>query len=152
MLRTAAGSTTAPPEGEARFIYPPITERRCPVSLTVDDIMAECRNEFLLELREGRFRFDEAGGCSPSPLPGNARIRLHTMNGETLAEGWTDPEGRLPGAPEGLFEGWIRVMQPPESFLALCREITETHGGRIWIRGNDPEEGITVFMALPDRE
>lgn len=36
--------------------------------------------------------------------------------------------------------------------LALCREIAETHGGRIWIEQNDPEKGITVFMALPDRE
>ena len=36
--------------------------------------------------------------------------------------------------------------------LALCREIAETHGGRIWIERNDPEKGVTVFMALPDRE
>ena len=36
--------------------------------------------------------------------------------------------------------------------LALCREITEYHGGRIWIERNDPEKGITVFIALPDRE
>jgi len=36
--------------------------------------------------------------------------------------------------------------------LALCREITEYHGGRIWIEQNAPEKGITVFIALPDRE
>lgn len=36
--------------------------------------------------------------------------------------------------------------------LALCREIAETHGGRIWIERNDPEKEITVSIALPDRE
>lgn len=36
--------------------------------------------------------------------------------------------------------------------LALCREITEYHGGRIWIERNDPDKGITVFIALPGRE
>ena len=36
--------------------------------------------------------------------------------------------------------------------LALCLELTEYHGGRIWIEPNDPEKGITVFIALPDRE
>ena len=34
--------------------------------------------------------------------------------------------------------------------LALCREIAEYHGGRIWIERNDPDRGITVFLGLPD--
>ena len=36
--------------------------------------------------------------------------------------------------------------------LALCREIAEFHGGRIGIRRNDPEKGITVFLALPQEK
>lgn len=33
--------------------------------------------------------------------------------------------------------------------LALCREIAEYHGGRVWIEKNEPEKGITVLIALP---
>lgn len=36
--------------------------------------------------------------------------------------------------------------------LALCREIADYHGGHIWIEQNEPERGITVFLALPDEE
>ena len=36
--------------------------------------------------------------------------------------------------------------------LILCREIAEDHGGRIWIERNDPERGITVYLALPEGE
>ena len=36
--------------------------------------------------------------------------------------------------------------------LNLCREIAEDHGGRIWIERNDPDRGITVFLALPDTD
>ena len=33
--------------------------------------------------------------------------------------------------------------------LALCREIAEYHGGRVWIDKNGPDRGITVSLALP---
>ncbi|SMD08727.1 Two component regulator propeller [Pedobacter africanus] len=32
--------------------------------------------------------------------------------------------------------------------LALCREITEIHGGKIEARNNDPEKGLTVSLTL----
>ncbi len=36
--------------------------------------------------------------------------------------------------------------------LPLCRDIVEYNGGRIWIRRNEPDSGITVYMSFPKRE
>jgi len=33
--------------------------------------------------------------------------------------------------------------------LAMCKRIVEHHGGRIWIREQDPSEGTTVCWTLP---
>ncbi len=33
--------------------------------------------------------------------------------------------------------------------LAMCKRIVEHHGGRIWVRHQDPSEGTTVCWTLP---
>lgn len=51
---------------------------------------------------------------------------------------------------EGMFEAWSRVLGQGdlEVCLALCREVLQEHGGRIWSEQEGEQEG-TISLALP---
>ncbi len=55
----------------------------------------------------------------------------------------------LPGR-EGMFEAWSRVLVPgdQEVCLAMCREVLQEHGGRIWSE-QEGEQERTISLALP---
>jgi signal transduction histidine kinase len=99
---------------------------------------------------------DNAIGHSPDG--GRVRITLGRAGSETRISVRDEGPGIPPEARERVFERFSR--QDPARRrggaglgLAICREIVDAHGGRIWIDDDDddgPATGTTVRISLPD--
>ncbi len=100
---------------------------------------------------------DNANKYSP---PGTAiTIRAWTQDGEVRVAVQDEGIGVPPAKIPALFEPFYRLERKVEYQkkglglgLALCREIVERHGGRIWAESDGEGTGLTVTFALPATE
>ncbi|SON56536.1 Phytochrome-like protein cph1 [Hartmannibacter diazotrophicus] len=59
---------------------------------------------------------------------------------------------------EAIFEIFRRLHRDEKTYeglgvgLAICRQIVESHGGRIWLEDDQPEEGASFAFTLPRNE
>ncbi len=92
------------------------------------------------------------GGAGPGTGGSNAADRRAVV--EVTDQGPGVPEE----ARELIFERFVQLQPPPRGNggegrgvglgLAICREIVESHGGKVWVTGNRPA-GSTFGFSLP---
>jgi len=91
-----------------------------------------------------------------SPEGGAIRVTLRQAEGEALISVSDDGIGIPSDKLDKVFDRFYQVSQgPARRFgglgigLALCKEIVEGHGGRIWAESEGPGRGATFHVALP---
>lgn len=91
-----------------------------------------------------------------SPQGGTVRVRTWA-EGETVYIAVSDEGvGIPPDKLERIFERFYQVSQGPSRRfegmgigLALCKEIVELHGGRLWAESEGEGKGSTFYISLP---
>ncbi len=94
-----------------------------------------------------------------SPAHSTITVRAWAQDGEVRLAVQDEGIGVPPEKIPFLFEPFFRLERKEEYTtkgmglgLALCREIVERHGGRIWAESAGEGQGLTVFVSLPRRE
>ena len=103
------------------------------MTITVFDLMAECRNGFVAETRQGSFTVSAEGVLAPDDIPADAAVVLREQNGALHC--WqADSRGRLPAEAAGEYRGDLAVCVPPPAFRDLAREIDA------WVQAHPPTD------------
>jgi signal transduction histidine kinase/response regulator of citrate/malate metabolism len=94
-----------------------------------------------------------------SPAGAGVRIEVETPRDglvlKVVDQGRGIPEKQL----EAVFERFAQVDSADARRrggtglgLSICRKIIQQHGGDIWIEGNHPLQGVTVYVRLPRQQ
>ncbi|HLU25150.1 MAG TPA: HAMP domain-containing sensor histidine kinase [Longimicrobiales bacterium] len=81
--------------------------------------------------------------------PGRIEIRLKRRSGDAIVEIRDNGPGISPDRLKRIFEPFVTTKPKGMGLgLAICREIVESHGGRVEIRSS-PGSGTTVSLIIP---
>ena len=78
------------------------------------------------------------------------RVAAHQQDDDWLFSVEDEGIGIEPGESERIFERFARAASGPGAGLglAICKEVVERHGGRIWVE-SEPQRGATFYFTIP---